>query len=73
MHGPGPKNERVGTTWEEKGLYPWIIDSLSKVYSKVKWQGDSQAFKLHQYARQKSTKTSGVHFFFKSSFFPVEN
>ena len=29
------KNERLGTTWEGKGLYPWIIDSLSKVYIKV--------------------------------------
>ena len=36
VHGPGPKNERVGTIWKEKGLYPWIIDSLSKVYIKVK-------------------------------------
>ena len=25
---------------------------------------------VHQYGRRKSTKTSGVHFFYKSSFFP---
>ena len=28
---------------------------------------------LHQYGRRKSTKTSGVHFFYKSSFFSLEN
>ena len=26
---------------------------------------------VHQYGRRKSTKTSGVHFFYKSSFFPL--
>ena len=28
---------------------------------------------LHQYGRRKSTKTSGVHSFYKSSFFSLEN
>ena len=28
---------------------------------------------VHQYGRWKSTKTSGVHFFYKSSFFSLEN
>ena len=28
---------------------------------------------LHQYGYRKSTKTSGVHFFYKISFFPLEN
>ena len=27
---------------------------------------------VHQYGRRKSTKTSGVHFFYKSSFFPLD-
>ena len=27
----------------------------------------------HQYGHQKSTKTSGVHFFYKSSLFSLEN
>ena len=28
MHRPGPKNERVRTTWEEKGLKAYIPGSL---------------------------------------------
>ena len=28
---------------------------------------------MHQYGLLKSTKTSGVHFFYKSSFFSLEN
>ena len=28
---------------------------------------------VHQYGRRKSKKTSGVHFFYKSSFFSLEN
>ena len=28
---------------------------------------------VHQYGSRKSTKTSGVHFFYKSSFFSLEN
>ena len=28
---------------------------------------------VHQYGRRKSTKTCGVHFFYKSSFFSLEN
>ena len=28
---------------------------------------------VHQYGRRKSTKTSGVHFFYKSSFFSLES
>ena len=28
---------------------------------------------VHQYGRRKSTKTSGVHLFYKSSFFSLEN
>ena len=31
------------------------------------------AILAHQYGRRKSTKTSGVHFFYKSSFFSLKN
>ena len=52
---------------------PQFLSYLPKRFTHLCRALYGDAILVHQYGRRKSTKTSGVHFFYKSSFFSLKS